>query len=57
MTISKKEFAPMTPGAMLKEEFLAEYGLSINWQKLSAASPEVPPSSVDLAADFAPTTT
>jgi plasmid maintenance system antidote protein VapI len=30
MTISKKEFAPMTPGAMLKEEFLAEYGLSQN---------------------------
>jgi len=26
----KKEFAPVTPGEMLKEEFLAEYGLSQN---------------------------
>ena len=25
-----KEFAPVTPGEMLKEEFLAEYGLSRN---------------------------
>jgi len=25
-----KEFAPVTPGEMLKEEFLAEYGLSQN---------------------------
>jgi addiction module HigA family antidote len=26
----KNEFAPVTPGEMLKEEFLAEYGLSQN---------------------------
>src|SRR4051794_40459942 len=26
----EKEFAPVTPGEMLKEEFLAEYGLSQN---------------------------
>ena len=26
----KSEFAPVTPGDMLKEEFLAEYGLSQN---------------------------
>lgn len=26
----KKEFAPVTPGEMLKEEFLAEYALSQN---------------------------
>src|SRR5258708_15110481 len=26
----KNEFAPITPGEMLKEEFLAEYGLSQN---------------------------
>ena len=26
--MTKKEFAPVTPGEMLKEEFLAEYGLS-----------------------------
>src|SRR5713226_6986554 len=26
----KSEFAPVTPGEMLKEEFLAEYGLSQN---------------------------
>lgn len=26
----KDQFAPVTPGAMLKEEFLAEYGLSQN---------------------------
>jgi len=25
---SRSEFAPVTPGEMLKEEFLAEYGLS-----------------------------
>ncbi|MGA9050057.1 MAG: HigA family addiction module antitoxin [Pseudolabrys sp.] len=29
-TITKKEFAPVTPGEMLKEEFLAKYGLSQN---------------------------
>jgi addiction module HigA family antidote len=28
--MSEKEFAPVTPGEMLKEEFLAEYGLSQN---------------------------
>ena len=28
--MTKKEFAPVTPGEMLKEEFLAEYGLSQN---------------------------
>src|SRR5207237_6850767 len=27
-TMSADEFAPVTPGDMLKEEFLAEYGLS-----------------------------
>ena len=29
-TMAKNEFAPVTPGEMLKEEFLAEYGLSQN---------------------------
>ena len=28
--MTKKEFTPVTPGEMLKEEFLAEYGLSQN---------------------------
>ena len=28
--MTNKEFAPVTPGEMLKEEFLAEYGLSQN---------------------------
>ena len=28
--MAKDEFAPVTPGEMLKEEFLAEYGLSLN---------------------------
>jgi addiction module HigA family antidote len=28
--MSHQEFAPVTPGEMLKEEFLAEYGLSQN---------------------------
>ena len=28
--MTKKEFAPVTPGEMLKEEFLAKYGLSQN---------------------------
>jgi addiction module HigA family antidote len=28
--MSEKEFAPVTPGEILKEEFLAEYGLSQN---------------------------
>ena len=28
--MTKKEFAPVTPGEMLKEEFLTEYGLSQN---------------------------
>ena len=28
--MTKNEFAPVTPGEMLKEEFLAEYGLSQN---------------------------
>src|ERR1700732_2324224 len=30
MAMSDKEFEPVTPGEMLKEEFLAEYGLSQN---------------------------
>src|SRR5476651_966859 len=30
MTTMKKDFSPVTPGEMLKEEFLAEYGLSQN---------------------------
>jgi plasmid maintenance system antidote protein VapI len=30
MTMTKKEFASVTPGGMLKEAFLAEYGLSQN---------------------------
>jgi addiction module HigA family antidote len=30
MTMTKKQFAPVTPGEMLKEEFLAEYELSQN---------------------------
>ena len=30
MATTDKEFAPVTPGEMLKEEFLAEYGLSQN---------------------------
>ena len=28
--LAKNEFAPVTPGMMLKEEFLDEYGLSQN---------------------------
>jgi addiction module HigA family antidote len=28
--MDRNEFAPVTPGEMLKEEFLAEYGLSQN---------------------------
>lgn len=28
--MAKNEFSPITPGEMLKEEFLAEYGLSQN---------------------------
>ena len=28
--MAENEFAPVTPGEMLKEEFLAEYGLSQN---------------------------
>jgi addiction module HigA family antidote len=28
MTMVKKQFAPVTPGEMLKEEFLAQYSLS-----------------------------
>src|SRR5437763_7521575 len=28
--MTESEFAPVTPGEMLKEEFLAEYGLSQN---------------------------
>lgn len=28
--MTQNEFAPVTPGEMLKEEFLAEYGLSQN---------------------------
>ena len=28
--MTKEEFAPVTPGEMLQEEFLAEYGLSQN---------------------------
>lgn len=28
--MAKNRFAPVTPGQMLKEEFLAEYGLSQN---------------------------
>jgi antitoxin HigA-1 len=28
--VADDEFAPVTPGEMLKEEFLAEYGLSQN---------------------------
>ena len=28
--MAKSEFAPVTPGEMLKEEFLVEYGLSQN---------------------------
>lgn len=28
--MGRKEFAPVTPGEMLKEEFLTEYGLSQN---------------------------
>src|SRR5258708_38097416 len=30
MAMTAKEFAPVTPGEMLKQEFLAEYGLSPN---------------------------
>jgi addiction module HigA family antidote len=30
MMMTKKDFAPVTPGEMLKEEFLAEYQLSQN---------------------------
>ncbi len=30
LNMARGEFAPVTPGEMLKEEFLAEYGLSQN---------------------------
>ena len=30
MEMTEDEFAPVTPGEMLKHEFLAEYGLSQN---------------------------
>jgi addiction module HigA family antidote len=30
MMMARNEFAPITPGEMLKDEFLAEYGLSQN---------------------------
>src|SRR3954464_5937206 len=30
MEMTENEFAPVTPGEMLKEEFLVEYGLSQN---------------------------
>src|SRR3954464_15541844 len=30
MEMTESEFAPVTPGEMLKEEFLTEYGLSQN---------------------------
>src|SRR6266705_1773940 len=30
MTMARNAFAPITPGEMLNEEFLAEYGLSQN---------------------------
>src|SRR5712671_1218528 len=30
MTMAKNAFAPVTPGEMLKDEFLVEYGLSQN---------------------------
>ena len=30
MEMTKDEFAPVTPGEMLRDEFLAEYGLSQN---------------------------
>ena len=34
--MAKNVFAPVTPGEMLKEEFLVEYGLSqINWRRQS----------------------
>jgi addiction module HigA family antidote len=29
-TMARNEFAPVTPGEMLKEEFMSEYGLSQN---------------------------
>jgi len=31
MEMTEDEFAPVTPGEMLKDEFLAEYGLSQNY--------------------------
>lgn len=38
--MTETEFAPVTPGEMLKEEFLAEYGLSQNQlAKAIGASP------------------
>ena len=38
--MADNEFAPVTPGEMLKEEFLAEYGLSQNQlQRPSASRP------------------
>ena len=30
MTMARNEFAPVTPGEMLREEFLVEYALSQN---------------------------
>jgi len=38
--MARKDFAPVTPGEMLKDEFLAEYGLSQNQlAKLIGISP------------------
>src|SRR5665811_1150504 len=44
MTMTKKEFAPVTPGEMLKEEFLAEYGLS--QKRLASHQTVLPRSSI-----------
>ena len=39
--MAPNKFAPVTPGAMLKEEFLAEYGLSQNrLAKVTGISPK-----------------
>ena len=52
----EQEFAPVTPGEMLKEEFLAEYGLSQNQlAKAIGISPTESPKSLILVGVSRPT--
>jgi len=51
--MTTQEFAPVTPGEMLKEEFLAEYGLSQNeLAKAVGISPTALPTSSTIAAYY-----